>query len=39
MCPKDEVNIHMPRRDDEWINELEFEKDIPDPHVIIGGNE
>ena len=43
MCPKDVVHIHMPRRDDgnrlmgPPIIELEFEKDILDPHKIIGG--
>ena len=43
MCPKDVVDIRMPRRDDDnrlmspLIIELEFEKDILDLHIIIGG--
>ena len=43
MCPKDVMDISMPRRDDENrlmgppIIELEIEKDILDPHKIIRG--
>ena len=43
MCPKDVTDILMPRRDSENrhmvppIIELEFEKDILDPHIIRGG--
>ena len=42
MCPKDVMDIPMPRRDDENrlmgppIIELEFEKDILGPHITIG---
>ena len=42
MCPKDVLDISMPRRDDDNrligppIIELEFEKDILEPHIIIG---
>ena len=42
MCLKDVMDILMPRRDDDNrllrppIIELEFEKDILDPHIIIG---
>ena len=43
MCPKDVMDIHIPRRDDDNrlmgppIIELEIEKDILDPHKIIRG--
>ena len=43
MCPKDIMDIRMPWRDDENrlmgppIIELELEKDIQDPHIIIEG--
>ena len=43
MCPKDATDICMLRRDKENrfvrppIIELEFEKDILDPHIIIRG--
>ena len=39
MCPKDVVDIHVPRRDDDnilmgsTIIELEFEKDILDQNI------
>ena len=42
MCPKEVTDIRMPMRDDDNrlvgppIIELEFEKDILDPHIIIG---
>ena len=42
MCPKDVTDIRMSRRDDDNrlvgppIIELEFEKDILNPHKIIG---
>ena len=41
MCPKDVLDIHIPRRDDDNrlmglpIIELEFKKDILDPYIII----
>ena len=44
MCPKDVMDIRMPRRNDDYrlmvppIIELEFAKDILDPHIIIGEN-
>ena len=44
MCPKEVTDIRMPRRDNENgimgppIIELEFEKDILDPYIIIGEN-
>ena len=43
MCPKDVMDICMSRRDDDNrlvgppIIELVFEKNILDPHIIIGG--
>ena len=42
MLPKDVVDILVPRRDDNRllgppIIELEFEREIMDPHIIIGG--
>ena len=43
MCSKDVVDIHMPRKDNDYrlmgplIIELEFEKHILEPHIIIGG--
>ena len=43
MCPKKVTDICMPRIDDDNrlmgspIIELVFEKDILDPHIIIGG--
>ena len=40
MCPKDVVDIPVPRRDDEdkqSIPKLEIEKDTLDPNIIIGG--
>ena len=43
MYPKDVLDIYIPRRDDgnrlmgPSIIELEFEKDILDPNIIIGG--
>ena len=43
MCPKDVMDIRMPRRNDKNrhmglpIIELEFEKDILGRHIIIGG--
>ena len=43
MCPENVTDIRMPSRDDENrlmeppIIELEFEKDILDSHIIIGG--
>ena len=43
MCPKDDIDIRVPRRDDDNrlvglpIIKLEFEKDTLDPHIIIGG--
>ena len=43
MCPKAVVDIHITKRNDDnmlmdpQIIELEFEKDILDPHMIIGG--
>ena len=43
MCPKDVTDIRMPKRDVENrfmgppIIELEFKKDILDPHIIIRG--
>ena len=43
MCPKDVVDIHMPRRDDSNrlmvppIMKLEFEKNTLNSHIIIRG--
>ena len=43
ICPKDVIDIRMPRRYNNNrlieppIIGLEFEKDILDPHIIIGG--
>ena len=43
MCPKDVVDICMPRKDNDSrllgpsIIELNFEKGILDPHIIRGG--
>ena len=43
MCPKYVVDIHILRRNDNSrlmgppIIELEYEQDILDPHIIIGG--
>ena len=43
MCPKDVTHIRMPRTDNgnrfmgSPLFELEFKKDILDPHIIIGG--
>ena len=43
MCPKDVVDIQLPIRDEDnrlmgqQIIELEFKKDILDPHIIVGG--
>ena len=42
MCPKDVMEIRMPRRDDDnrltepSIIRLEFEKNILDLHIILG---
>ena len=43
ICPKDVVDIYVPRRDDgdrlmgPPIIKLEFKKDILDLHIVIGG--
>ena len=45
MCTKNIMDTRMPRKDNEDklmgppIIELEFQKDILDPHMIIGGEE